>query len=68
MKTTRLLSLLLGVAVSASAFVPADGPKAKPAKQTKAQVMILGSYHMGNPGADISNMQADDVRTPERQQ
>ncbi len=32
-------------------------------KQTKPVVMILGSYHMGNPGLDLNNIKADDVRT-----
>ncbi len=35
--------------------------------KTKATVMILGTYHMANPGADIVNFEADDVLAPERQ-
>ncbi len=31
------------------------------------EVMVLGTYHFGNPGLDINNMQAEDVRTPRRQ-
>ena len=31
------------------------------------QVMILGSYHMGNPGQDLHNVKVDDVRTPAKQ-
>jgi hypothetical protein len=31
------------------------------------QVMVLGMYHMGNPGLDLHNMKADDVTTPQRQ-
>ena len=31
------------------------------------QVMILGTYHFGNPGQDIHNVQVDDVLTPQRQ-
>lgn len=31
------------------------------------QVMVLGTYHMGNPGLDLHNVQADDVLTSERQ-
>ncbi len=34
----------------------------------KAQILVLGTYHMANPGRDVYNMQADDVRTPKRQQ
>ncbi len=33
----------------------------------KPQVMVLGTYHMANPGRDVYNMQADDVRAPKRQ-
>jgi len=36
-------------------------------KQTKPVVMILGTYHMGNPGLDLNNIKADDVRAPKRQ-
>jgi len=30
--------------------------------------MILGTYHMANPGRDVVNLQADDVLAPKRQQ
>jgi len=40
---------------------------AQETKQTKPVVMILGSYHMGNPGLDLNNIEADDVRAPKRQ-
>jgi Family of unknown function (DUF5694) len=33
----------------------------------KPQVLVLGTYHMANPGRDMYNMQVDDVRTPNRQ-
>jgi len=33
----------------------------------RAEVMILGSYHMHNPGADVFNMKVDDVLQPTRQ-
>ena len=32
-----------------------------------AEVLVLGSYHMGNPGRDIFNLKADDVLAPQRQ-
>lgn len=32
------------------------------------QVMVLGSYHFGNPGLDVNNMKADSVLSPARQQ
>jgi uncharacterized protein DUF5694 len=33
----------------------------------RAEVLVLGTYHMANPGRDIHNMQADDVLAPKRQ-
>ena len=41
---------------------------AQDACANKPQVLILGTYHMSNPGRDIYNMQVDDVRAPKRQQ
>jgi hypothetical protein len=32
-----------------------------------AEVLVLGTYHMDNPGRDIFNMEADDVLAPKRQ-
>jgi hypothetical protein len=32
------------------------------------EILVLGTYHMANPGHDIYNMQADDVLAPKRQQ
>jgi hypothetical protein len=32
-----------------------------------AEVMILGTYHFANPGADAVNMEADDVLAPKQQ-
>src|SRR5574341_2463387 len=34
----------------------------------RAEVIVLGVYHMANPGRDVFNMQADDVLAPKRQQ
>jgi hypothetical protein len=30
-------------------------------------VMIVGAYHMGNPGLDVNNVKVDSVLTPEKQ-
>ena len=38
------------------------------AEAKRAEVLVLGVYHMANPGHDIFNMDADDVLTPKRQQ
>ncbi len=36
-------------------------------KPEPARVLILGTYHFGNPGQDLHNMKVDDVRTPAKQ-
>lgn len=33
----------------------------------RAMLLVLGVYHMDNPGQDAHNLQADDVRSPKRQ-
>ena len=38
-----------------------------PAAEGRAEVLVLGVYHMANPGRDIFNTQADDVLAPKRQ-
>lgn len=40
---------------------------AQTAKPPRAEILILGTYHMANPGHDIFNMSADDVLAPKRQ-
>ena len=53
----RLLCLLALVAIPAFAQQP----------PARAEVLVLGVYHMNNPGRDIFNSQADDVLAPKRQ-
>lgn len=38
-----------------------------PAARARAEVLVLGVYHMSNPGRDIVDMRADDVLAPRRQ-
>ncbi|MBV8519681.1 MAG: hypothetical protein JO197_19980 [Acidobacteria bacterium] len=49
------------------AFDTAAQPTA-PAPPPRAEVLVLGVYHMANPGHDVFNTQADDVLAPKRQQ
>lgn len=42
-------------------------PAEKLALPARAEVLVLGVYHMANPGRDIFNTQADDVLAPKRQ-
>ncbi|MBZ5571780.1 MAG: DUF5694 domain-containing protein [Acidobacteriia bacterium] len=37
-------------------------------RDARPEVLVLGAFHMSNPGHDIHNMQADDVLAPRRQQ
>src|SRR5438874_11537044 len=59
MKSLCVLALALG-----AAFPAASQQSPAPAR---AEVLVLGVYHMANPGHDIVNMQADDVLAPKRQ-
>ncbi len=34
----------------------------------RPEILVLGTYHMANPGHDLYNMQADDVQSPKRQE
>jgi len=62
---SMILCLVAATAIGQSAA--AQGTRSK--EETKrAEVMVLGVYHMANPGHDIFNMQADDVLAPKRQQ
>lgn len=64
MRRTVRLALILGAAFPASAQRP---PAGKPAAPVRAEVLVLGTFHMANPGHDIHNMHADDVLAPRRQ-
>lgn len=54
------VALFLGVlAISTFSWAQSD---------TRPEILVLGMYHMSNPGHDIYNMQADDVLSAKRQQ
>ena len=40
---------------------------AQQAPAPRAEILVLGTYHMANPGRDIFNTQADDVLAAKRQ-
>ena len=58
--------LSAAVALAIALAAPAH---AAPSKESPAvvQVMVLGTYHLGNPGMDLNNARADDPTTPRRQ-
>jgi hypothetical protein len=50
---------------TSSSLAQGRSPDSCPAN--KSQIMILGTYHMDNPGLDTYNLKADDVLTERRQ-
>ncbi len=61
-RSVPLLVLALG---SAYAMPPRTATADQPEPPTaRAQVLVLGVYHMANPGYDLVNMNADDVLAP----
>jgi hypothetical protein len=56
------LAMLAVTASNSSAQFAALG-----GKTAGAQVLVIGSYHMSNPGLDAVNLTADDVLAPKRQ-
>jgi hypothetical protein len=56
MKTALVLAALL---LPGAAWCQAEG---------RPEILVLGTFHMANPGRDLHNMSADDVLVPRRQQ
>jgi len=57
----------MGIALMMAAAVAQVGADAKGQAPAPVEVMVLGSYHMDNPGRDLTNARIDPVTTPERQ-
>lgn len=55
----------IGIALVLSTLVAL--PAAAQEAPAKAEILVLGVYHMANPGRDIFNTNADDVLAPKRQ-
>ena len=65
MRTAAAVALVFLLSVPLSAQAPPDGwPACRP---DQVQVMLLGTFHMANPGRDAINVEADDVRSARRQ-
>jgi hypothetical protein len=58
MMKVRLVAAVLCLAPTTALGASSDGP---------VQVMTLGTWHFANPGQDVVNIEAEDVRTPQRQ-
>src|SRR5258705_2223116 len=54
-------------ALVALTFASAVATLGQQAITGKPEVLVLGVYHMANPGRDVFNMKADDVLAPKRQ-
>jgi hypothetical protein len=63
---TSIAALILW-ALSVIPTAAQQPPAERPAAPGKTEVLVLGVYHMANPGQDIFNTQADDVLAPKRQ-
>jgi hypothetical protein len=69
----KRLVVVLGLPAQAASGVfaqssSAGGPGSPaPPAAGRAEVLVLGVYHMANPGRDLFNMKADDVLAPKRQ-
>jgi hypothetical protein len=68
MKSSPFVLATLGPAAFAFlAAVSSPSAGAQTAPPQRAEILVLGTYHMANPGRDVFNMQADDVLAPKRQ-
>lgn len=63
---TRLLATSLFLSTSLLA-APVLAAPAQAQSDEPVTVMVLGTYHFGNPGMDLNNMEADDVLSDRRQ-
>lgn len=66
----RYAALITGVSLALLATSPALPQQASvdtPVERARAEVLVLGVYHMSNPGRDVFNTAADDVLSSERQ-
>ena len=60
-------SILIFALVTSSAVAGLAQKTPTEKASLRAEVLVLGVYHMSNPGRDIFNMKADDVLAPKRQ-
>ena len=64
----KLCLALIGFLWSFSPGARGQAPDQAACPAGRSQLLILGSYHMSNPGLDSTNLQADDVLSPRRQE
>ena len=62
MQPLAIFTISAWTVLAAASHQPADERA-----PVRAEIFVLGVYHMANPGRDIFNTQADDVLAPKRQ-
>lgn len=62
----RLFTGIVALALAGTTVASAKAPP-KPAAPPPVKVMVLGVYHLANPGLDVRNVEADDPTSPRRQ-
>lgn len=68
MKSGRVSLMTVNLLIVLAAAASAQTKDAiKPTSAKKARVLVLGVFHMANPGKDMFNLQVDDVLAPKRQ-
>jgi hypothetical protein len=61
------LMIALGAALAVAACAVAPSQPTAGTDPASVEIMVLGAYHMGNPGADLNNATVDPVTTPRKQ-
>ena len=56
---SRIATSLAAIALAAPMLAAGGG--------ADTEIMLVGTYHMSNPGQDLNNVKVDDVLTPKRQ-
>lgn len=61
------MRLSIKIILLTSILMLADLPLSAQNQAPKAHILVLGGFHMENPGKDVFNLQVDDMRAPKRQ-
>ena len=67
MQSRPTIAALVLCAISSHAAGAQQSASSRATEPARAEVLVLGTYHMANPGRDIVNMKVDDVLAPKRQ-
>ena len=65
--SVKKYSVFILSALAAFSFSTLANSQPKAKAVAPIEVMIVGAYHMGNPGRDVNNAKVDSVLTPEKQ-